>query len=248
MKIFNNFLKNKIKTNIFSKFQNINIDSKDIITSNFNNNKNDIINTILLFGWGIHEHYMLTDYDIYQHYTFISIIHMMILIWQYVGLFIISHDLHHNKNRTNYQNLLGRLSLLFYGGFFLEDFSEKHEMHHKYPGQFKDPDFYDGNVILWYLNFMVQYINLKQVLTQLIFYNVLKYFQIENEQMILFWLLPSVLASIQLFFYGTYMVHEKNGIIKNSKLPKWLITLTSYNFGNHVNHHKNPELPWFDLN
>ena len=65
--------------------------------------------------------------------------------------------------------------------------------------------------------------------------------------MILFWLLPSVFASIQLFFYGTYLVHEKDGVIKNSNLPDWLVTLTSYNFGHHQNHHKYPKLPWFDL-
>ncbi len=65
--------------------------------------------------------------------------------------------------------------------------------------------------------------------------------------MILFWLVPSVLASIQLFFYGTYLVHEKDGKIKNSNLPKWLITFTSYNFGNHINHHKYPKIPWFKL-
>ena len=59
--------------------------------------------------------------------------------------------------------------------------------------------------------------------------------------------MPSLLASIQLFYYGTYLVHEENGIIKNSNLPNWLITLTSYNFGHHKEHHRDPKIPWYNL-
>ena len=198
--------------------------------------------------WGTHEYYMLNNYNINDHHISISIVHMLTLIWQYVGLFIISHDLHHNENPSLYQNFLGRISLLCYGGFLLEDFSKKHELHHRFPGNSKkDPDFFNGNALFWYLNFMIEYINIKQIIIQLSFYNIFKYLEISDETMILFWLIPSVLASIQLFFYGTYLVHEKDGIIKNSKLPKWLITFTSYNFGNHVNHHRYPKIPWFDL-
>ena len=250
MKFINNVIKNvnTKKINNINILGNINNDFIYKLLKNDFNNKTNIINTFLFLGWGIHESYMISNYNIYQHSNVESVFHIMSLIWQYVGLFIISHDLHHNKNPTSYENFLGRLSLLFYAGFFLEDFSKNHENHHKYPGNSnKDPDFYDGNVIIWYLKFMIEYVNLKQVIIQLLFYNILKYFNIEDDQMILFWLLPSVLASIQLFFYGTYLVHEKDGLIKNSKLPKWLVTFTSYNFGNHINHHKYPHIPWFDL-
>ena len=63
----------------------------------------------------------------------------------------------------------------------------------------------------------------------------------------LFWMFPSLLASIQLFYYGSYFVHKEECVIVNSRLPKNLITLTSYNFGNHKEHHDNPKTPWFDL-
>ena len=46
------------------------------------------------------------------------------------------------------------------------------------------------------------------------------YCNFDDDNLIFFWLIPSVFASIQLFFYGTYLVHEKDGIIKNSNLPK----------------------------
>ena len=121
-------------------------------------------------------------------------------------------------------------------------------MHHEYPGiDGKDPDFHDGNPFVWYFKFMTRYINLYQVVVQLIVYNLAKYCNFNDDNLIFFWLLPSVFASIQLFFYGTYLVHEKDGVIKNSNLPDWLVTLTSYNFGHHQNHHKYPKLPWFDL-
>lgn len=212
------------------------------------NNKANLINSIIFGLWGIHEAYMVKSYNIEYHSIFESVLHILTLTWQYVGLFIIAHDLHHVEKSNWYQNILGRLSLLCYGGFILEDFSEKHDLHHKFPGVTnKDPDFYDGNIIVWYINFMLKYINLLQGIIQLTIYFLAKYCNIQDINAILFWLVPSVLASIQLFYYGTYLVHEKDGIIKTSNLPEWLITITSYNFGYHKMHHKNPKIPWFDL-
>ena len=213
-----------------------------------NLNKGNIINTALFFAWSVHESYLIKNYNIHTHSLLQSTFHIMTLTWQYVGLFIMSHDLHHAENPDYYQQILGRLSLLCYGGFLLEMFSDKHKLHHKYPGiDGKDPDFHDGNVIIWYFKFLSRYINIYQAIIQIIVYNILKNYEITDENMIFFWLIPSLLASVQLFFYGTVMVHEKNGIIKNSNLPKWLITLTSYNFGHHKRHHTNPKIPWFEL-
>ena len=211
-------------------------------------NKSNLINTFVFGLWGFHENYLINNYEIYNHSIIQSTFHILTLTWQYVGLFIISHDLHHAEKPDWYQQILGRLSLFCYGGFLLENFSDKHYLHHKYPGiKGKDPDFDDGNPIIWYLKFMTRYINIYQIIIQIGVYNLSKYCQISDDNLIFFWLIPSVLASIQLFFYGTFLVHEKDGIIKNSKLPSWLIALTSYNFGHHQNHHKFPKLPWFEL-
>jgi len=208
----------------------------------------DLMNTILFLGWGFHEYFLMTNYSIHDNALFVSIIHIMISIWQYVGLFIISHDLHHAEYPCLYENILGRLSLFCYGGFMLEDFSQKHFKHHESPGIVeKDPDFYDGNIVLWYLNFLKNYVNIKQVIAQLLIYNLSNSLGISDEKMILFWLMPSLLASVQLFYYGTYLVHDKDGVIKNSNLPDWLITATSYNFGYHQEHHKYPKVPWNKL-
>ena len=73
---------------------------------------------------GIHENYLMTNYNIESHSLLISTLHILTLTWQYVGLFIISHDLHHAEKPNLYQQFLGRLSLICYGGFLLEQFSE----------------------------------------------------------------------------------------------------------------------------
>ena len=157
-----------------------------------NLNKNSVVNTILFNGWAIHETTSLINYDINDHSILLSMFHIMTLTWQYVGLFIIAHDLHHDRNPSTYDSILGKLSLLFYGGFLLEDFSEKHRLHHECPGSIEedscsDPDFYDGNIFLWYFSFMKRYINIKQVIIQLSFYFFYKNLGISDDNMILFW-------------------------------------------------------------
>ena len=210
--------------------------------------KGSIINTSILSLWAAHNSYLLTNYNIYDKSIQESIFHLMTLIWQYVGLFIISHDLHHAENPNTYDNILGRLSLLLYGGFILEDFSKNHENHHKYPGiQSKDPDFDINNPIIWYLKFMSRYINLNQIATEMVVFLILKSNDINYENILLFWFIPCIYASIQLFTYGTFLVHRKNKIIVNSNLPKFLNTFTCYNFGYHKEHHSNPKIPWYEL-
>ena len=214
-------------------------------------NKNSLINTVLFNGWMIHESSQLINYQILDHPVYESVFHIMTLVWQYVGLFIIAHDLHHDRNPSKYDSILGRLSIFFYGGFMLEDFSDKHQLHHKCPGRDEikcaDPDFYDGNIFIWYLNFMKRYVNIKQILVQISFHTLAKNMGISEENLILFWALPSILASMQLFYYGTYLTHGKNGEIRTTNFPRWLQTLTCYNFGYHEKHHSNPEIKWQDL-
>lgn len=211
-------------------------------------NKGNLINTFIFTAWSLHENYLINNYDIHNHSILQSSFHILTLTWQYAGLFIISHDLHHAEDPDIYQQILGRLSLLCYGGFLLKTFSNKHELHHKYPGvDGKDPDFHDGHPVTWYFKFLSRYINIYQAIIQIIIYTFAKNHDILDENMIYFWLMPSLLASIQLFYYGTFLVHEKNGVIKNSQLPNWLITFTSYNFGHHEKHHKKPKIPWYEL-
>jgi len=95
--------------------------------------KSNLINTFVFGFWGVHENYLMTNYNIDSHSLLLTTFHILTLTWQYVGLFIISHDLHHAEKPNLYQQILGRLSLICYGGFFLEQFSEKHRLHHEFP-------------------------------------------------------------------------------------------------------------------
>ena len=210
--------------------------------------KGSIINTSIFSFWAVHNSYLLTSYNINDKSIYESIFHLMTLIWQYVGLFIISHDLHHSEKPSLYDEILGRLSLLLYGGFILEDFSKNHKNHHKYPGiQFKDPDFDNSNPIIWYLKFMSRYINTQQMLIEISVFFILQSNNINYENMLLFWFIPCIYASIQLFVYGTYLVHKSDKVIINSNLPKYINTFTCYNFGYHREHHKKPKIPWYEL-
>lgn len=206
------------------------------------------INSFLFTGWASHEYLMLNNYNINEHMEIETIFHSLTFIWQYVGLFIISHDVHHKKNPSFLEEKLGQISLFCYGGFRLEDFSAKHQLHHLYPGdKLRDPDFSEQNILFWYLKFMISYVSLPQIANEYLLFQLSLKLNINLDNLILFWIMPVILSSIQLFFYGTYLVHEKEGNIYNTKLPKIINTLTCYNFGNHSTHHQFPQLNWYEL-
>ncbi len=75
--------------------------------------------------------------------------------------------------------------------------------------------------------------------------------------LLLFWILPILLSTLQLFFFGTYLPHrfaigeaEKAGNSHHaisSNYPIVLSFLTCYHFGYHWEHHEYPFLPWYKL-
>jgi beta-carotene ketolase (CrtW type) len=68
----------------------------------------------------------------------------------------------------------------------------------------------------------------------------------------LFWFLPIVLSSLQLFFFGTYLPHRSETAggthhAVSSNYPFVISLLTCYHFGYHWEHHEYPNLPWYSL-
>lgn len=243
LKQINSFKFNKLDLNKIPKFNRQSVSKKLEVKK-----PDDIVNGLVFTSWLVNDSNMLYNYDIKTHEVYESVFYIMVLIWQYVGLFIISHDLHHNRNPSYYQNFLGRLSLFCYGGFKLEDFSKNHNLHHKYPGIVgRDPDFDNSNPIIWYSKFMQRYVTVNQIYNEIIIFFLLKFSNADLENIFLFWFIPCIYASIQLFYYGTYLVHKQNGDIVNSNLPTILKVLTCYNFGNHKDHHKYPQKSWLEL-
>jgi beta-carotene ketolase (CrtW type) len=77
-------------------------------------------------------------------------------------------------------------------------------------------------------------------------------FHIPIANLILFWFLPIVLSSMQLFLFGTYLPHRSEDSPNShaaisSNYPLILSFLTCYHFGYHWEHHEYPNLPWYRL-
>lgn len=173
----------------------------------------------------------------------------------YTGLFITSHDAMHGSVSSDKRiNLLiGRITSLLFAFNFYDRLLVKHHQHHRHVATEKDPDYHEsGNFWLWYWNFIKRYITVKQLLLVTICLQLLRlFFPLEN--LLLYWVLPSILSTFQLFYFGTYIPHKdghhndnkhKSGTIKKNHF--WAF-LSCYFFGYHYEHHDAPGIPWWRL-
>ena len=70
---------------------------------------------------------------------------------------------------------------------------------------------------------------------------------------LLFWTLPLLLSSLQLFFFGTVLPHRHGAAEGLPHRPHslhwspWLSLFACYHFGYHREHHDAPTVPWFRL-
>jgi beta-carotene ketolase (CrtW type) len=185
-------------------------------------------------------------------------------IWMtllFTGLFITVHDSMHGTvlpgNRF-VNNSIGTISIFFYALFSYRKLKEKHMQHHRYPGTSRDPDYHDGKhrvFILWYLRFMKLYLSPFQVIGMAVIFNILVFIiGLEWPNLILFWIIPSLGSTLQLFIFGTYLPHrEPDGGYTNehharsSNYPYVISLLTCYHFGYHLEHHLFPYVQWWRL-
>jgi beta-carotene/zeaxanthin 4-ketolase len=186
------------------------------------------------------------------------------VLWQtffYTGLFITAHDAMHgviySKNhRVNH--FIGALAVFLYGFFSYRDLLKKHWRHHHHPATQNDPDYHNGkhaNFLAWYVHFMKNYWHWFQLFCAIVTYHILHSFlHLSSDNLTMFWIIPSLLSSVQLFFFGTYLTHQEplegygNPHRANTiAFPIWLSFLTCYHFGYHVEHHQFPHLPWWRL-
>ena len=78
---------------------------------------------------------------------------------------------------------------------------------------------------------------------------------IDSGRLIAMWIVPQVLSSVQLFYFGTYLPHrptspyQGEGLHKarSNSYPTWLSLITCYHFGYHFEHHYAPFVPWWSL-
>ncbi|NJC06070.1 beta-carotene ketolase (CrtW type) [Sphingomonas kaistensis] len=181
--------------------------------------------------------------------------------WLSVGLFIIAHDAMHGSlapGRPRVNLLVGRLTLLLYAGFWMDRLRPKHFDHHKHVGTEGDPDFaadHPTRFWPWYLQFMVRYFGLREflVLSVLVWSYVL-ILGAPLGNLLLFWALPSILSSLQLFYFGTFLPHRHEDDpfadehrARSNDFGVVASLLTCFHFGYHREHHLSPGTPWWAL-
>jgi len=183
----------------------------------------------------------------------------------HTGLFIISHDAAHGTVFTPNRWLndgIGKVAIALYGLLPYEKFVVNHGWHHCYPATAQDPDFHDGQhvgMIPWYVGFMKRYLDRHQNIRLLIgmtiiFHSIRLGFHVSAINLLVFWILPLLLSSVQLFYFGTYLPHRatQDGYkddhqARSNNFPVLISFLTCYHFGYHWEHHQYPHLPWFKL-
>ena len=173
----------------------------------------------------------------------------------YTGLFITSHDAMHgsvSKNRR-LNHLIGYVTSMLFAFNFYNRLIVKHHEHHRFVATDDDPDYHEsGHFWLWYWNFLKRYITLEQLILITVSLQLLRFiFPLEN--LILFWSIPSILSTFQLFYFGTYIPHKAGHNAENKHKSRSLgknhlrAFLSCYFFGYHYEHHDAPGVPWWRL-
>ncbi|MBA4491599.1 fatty acid desaturase [Paracoccus sp. S1E-3] len=182
------------------------------------------------------------------------------LIWLSVGLFIVAHDAMHGAvfpGRPAFNAAIGRIALMLYAGFSWRKLIVNHMAHHRHPGSDNDPDFGHGRrgVVAWYVDFVRTYFGWREFFVlggAVILYALLLG---SRWPYVAFWAVPSLLASVQLFVFGTWLPHREDSApfpdrhrARSTRLADPLSLLTCYHFGGyHHEHHLHPSVPWWAL-
>ncbi|MDX2273132.1 MAG: fatty acid desaturase [Cyanobacteriota bacterium] len=191
-----------------------------------------------------------------------------LILWQtflQTGLFITAHDAMHGTVCPQQRWLndgVGYLAAFAYSVLSYPQLREKHHAHHANPATAADPDFDERDPhhpLTWYWQFMCGYLKGWQGLITLAgingFYNgchLLLGIPILN--LVIFWSLPILLSSIQLFYFGIYLPHRRlpegypdEHRARSSSLTGFWSFISCYHFGYHWEHHDNPGIPWYRL-
>lgn len=178
---------------------------------------------------------------------------ILIQMHLYTGLFITAHDAMHGLVSSNkiVNNVIGVFTALLFSFNFYWKLFPKHHEHHRFVASEKDPDYHSSdNFFLWYFSFIKQYLSIWQLLLMAITFNILKLF-LPVENLIVFWMLPAILSTFQLFYFGTYLPHRgESDNVHHSKTQSknhlWAF-ISCYFFGYHYEHHDSPGTPWWRL-
>lgn len=215
-----------------------------------------LIAIIIISLWAIHLFYSLSYVQV-DFTSPIFYLHIFVQAYLYTGLFITGHDAMH-RTVSNYRTVndwIGRLATFLFAGMSYNRLIKNHFLHHKHPGEEKDPDFNtkSQNFFIWWFTFLYRYTTITQIIVMAVVFNLLKFWF--NEISIwMFWVVPAFLGTFQLFFFGTYLPHRKPHTdemqphkARTLRKNHLVAMLTCYFFGYHHEHHESPHTPWWKL-
>ncbi|QEM14291.1 fatty acid desaturase [Mucilaginibacter rubeus] len=195
---------------------------------------------ILLMRW----HFSFTNPPVY--------VFVLVQMHLYTGLFITAHDAMHGTVSPNkgLNNFVGYLSTFLYASFWYPKLYTKHHKHHSHVHTHADPDYHHGSFFAWYVQFIRNYLSIWQIVVMAVVFNILKIW-IPQPNLIMFWVVPSLLSTLQLFYFGTYQPHKgehNNPHFARSQRRNHIVAFFScYFFGYHYEHHEAPGVPWWRL-
>lgn len=211
---------------------------------------------IVIFFWLLHLLYSLFFIPVEAHSAWMYI-HVLVQAYLYTGLFITGHDAMHGliSERRGVNTFFGWVSSLLFAGLSYKKLRTNHYKHHQFPTTEDDPDYYtkSQNFFVWWAVFLSRYATIWQLLFMAIAFNILKLW-VDVDPLIVFWIVPAVLATFQLFFVGTFLPHRKPHLgdmqphqARSQHGPHWWAMLSCYFFGYHWEHHDVPQIPWWQL-
>lgn len=194
---------------------------------------------------------------------FLVILAVWLRAFLHTGLFIVVHDSIHGVVCHNKQinNLMGHIASGMYAMMSYKLLAKNHRIHHQDPASDRDPDFcptHSHNFWFWYGSFMKDYQEGKQFWIlfwgmTVVFY-LLIFLQVAVANIFLFWVLPIIISSLQLFTFGIYLPHRPRAEgysdrhrARSSNYSLFMSFITCYHFGYHWEHHQYPHLPWYKL-
>jgi beta-carotene ketolase (CrtW type) len=182
-----------------------------------------------------------------------------LICWLNVGLFIIAHDAMHGSlapHRPAVNRGFGRIALFLYATFWFDRLREKHFAHHRHPGTSDDPDFdpHSSSFWQWYGTFFRRYFGVREFLGLFAITAAYLIIGVALPNLLLFWALPAILSSVQLFYFGTYLPHrvgedafDDDHRARSNGFGWFASLLSCYHFGYHHEHHLAPGVPWWRL-
>jgi beta-carotene ketolase (CrtW type) len=199
--------------------------------------------------------------------TLLVLMAVLLRSFLHTGLFIVAHDAMHGVLRPACPEAnarWGRLALSLYAGLPYGSCRAKHELHHRFSGGSGDPDVHGAErpgllaALSWFLHFLGGYLSWEQMARLLGGWGAVGLLSLAltptaGLNLLLFYILPLLLSSLQLFVFGTYLPHrgqrlpQRRPHADSLELAPWLSLLACFHFGYHREHHDAPTLAWFEL-